>query len=174
VIDCATDTVIREIKAGSTPRGLAVSHDGKRLFVSDQAANALLVVDLGRNAVVDTVALGESPEGVAISPAGDWIVAASEITNAVTFISPSTGKKVFSVETQGKNPEHAEFSPDGKWLYVSAEEADTVDVVDVVKRLQVDSNGRDASVSVIDTADNKVVATIPVGTEGNTGPCLLL
>ena len=34
---------------------------------------------------------------------------------------------------KGKNPEHAVFSPDGKWLYVSAEEADSVDIIDVAR-----------------------------------------
>ena len=34
---------------------------------------------------------------------------------------------------KGKNPEHAVWSPDGKWLYVSAEEADSVDIVDLAK-----------------------------------------
>src|SRR5436309_688226 len=96
IIDCASDTVVGEIKAGSKPRGLAVSHNGKMLYVSDQPANALLVVDLDKKAVVGTLPLGESPEGVAISPAGDWVVAASEITNSVTFISTATSKKVFS------------------------------------------------------------------------------
>ena len=34
VIDTATDTVVAEIKAGSKPRGLAVSADGKRLTMN--------------------------------------------------------------------------------------------------------------------------------------------
>ncbi|MFC6522509.1 beta-propeller fold lactonase family protein [Undibacterium arcticum] len=113
IIDCASDSVVGHIQAGTKPRGLAVSHDGNTLYVSDQPANALLIVDLRKRAVVGTVPLGESPEGVGISPAGDWVVAASEITNSVSFISTATNKKVFSVKTAGKNPEHAEFSPDG-------------------------------------------------------------
>ena len=39
------------------------------------------------------------------------------------------------IRMKGKNPEHAVFSPDGKWLYVSAEEADSVDIVDLEPRL---------------------------------------
>jgi len=69
------------------------------LYVSDQPANALLIVDLGKRAQVGTVPLGESPEGVGISAAGDWVVAASEITNSVSFISTATNQKVFSIKT---------------------------------------------------------------------------
>jgi len=36
VIDTETDSVVAEIKAGDKPRGLAVSKDGKTLYVSDQ------------------------------------------------------------------------------------------------------------------------------------------
>ncbi len=61
VIDCATDAVVATIKAGDKPRGLALSKDGKTLYVSDQAHNALLVIDLVQRAVVDTIVLDESP-----------------------------------------------------------------------------------------------------------------
>ena len=137
IIDTATDTVVGDMPAGTKPRGLAVSHDGKELYVSDQPNNELVIVDLEKRVPVGQIDLGESPEGVGISPDGKWIIAASEISNSISFIDGKTKKKVFSVKTQGKNPEHAVFSPDGKWVYVSAEEADSVDIIDVDKRTDV-------------------------------------
>ena len=50
VIDTATDRVVATLKIGAKPRGIAISADGSRLYVSDQTANALLVHDLGANA----------------------------------------------------------------------------------------------------------------------------
>lgn len=41
VIDTSTDQVVKEIKAGAKPRGMAASKDGKKLYVSDQPHNAL-------------------------------------------------------------------------------------------------------------------------------------
>ena len=46
VIDTDKDAVIKEIKAGTKPRGIATGKDAKSLYVSDQPHNALLVVDL--------------------------------------------------------------------------------------------------------------------------------
>ena len=46
VIDTATDRVMGEIKAGDRPRGLAVSPDGKFIYVSDQPHRALNVIDV--------------------------------------------------------------------------------------------------------------------------------
>jgi YVTN family beta-propeller protein len=68
----------------------------------------------------------------------------SKLSKSYAFVETimkdvDTNKKIFAVKTKGKNPEHAVFSPDGKWLYVSAEEADSVDVIDVAKRKQVGS-----------------------------------
>ena len=51
VIDTENDTVISEIKAGDKPRGLAVSIDGKTLYVSDQPNNVLVKVNLEERTV---------------------------------------------------------------------------------------------------------------------------
>ena len=64
VIDTENDTVVAEIKAGDKPRGLAVSLDGKTLYVSDQPHNALLKINLEDRSILGSIDLGESPEGV--------------------------------------------------------------------------------------------------------------
>ena len=63
IIDCATDKVIDTIPAGSKPRGLAVTPDGKTLYVSDQPANALQVIDLRSRKITGAIALGERANG---------------------------------------------------------------------------------------------------------------
>ena len=98
---------------------------------------------------------------------------------------PATLKVARRIAMKGKNPEHAVWSPDGKWLYVSAEEADSVDIVDVakgdvVKSVKVGNRPRgigflpDGSrayvaaenadtVNVFDTATHEVIARIKAG-----------
>ena len=120
VIDTDKDVVIKEIKAGTKPRGIATGKDAKSLYVSDQPHNALLVIDLDLQQVVDTIDLGESPEGVAMSPDGKWVAAAVEISNAVALVDTANKKRAATIKVEGKNPEHAVFSPDGKWIFVSA------------------------------------------------------
>ena len=189
IVDTRNDAVLGEIRTGGRPRGMAVSKDGRRLFVSDQSTNGLLVVDLERRAVASRVDLGESPEGVSASPDGRWIVAAVEVSNSVAFVDAASGRLEFTVKTQGKNPEHAVFSPDGRWLYVSAEEADSVDVVDVAARREVATitvgrrprgmaftpDGKRAYVAcelastvyAVDVATHSVLAAIPAGEFSN-------
>src|SRR5206468_9534186 len=104
-----------------------------RLFLSDQTANALVVVDTGKQTEIARVPLGESPEAIYLSPDGKWLSAAIEEDNQVVIVDTAALKVARKIKVRGKNPEHAVWSPDGRWLYVSAEEADSVDVVDVAK-----------------------------------------
>src|SRR3954470_13623647 len=83
VLDSQTDEVLAEIPVGSKPRGMALSLDGKRLYVSVQDRDALLMVDTEARKVAGTIALGKSPEGVSISADGRLLAAASELANAV-------------------------------------------------------------------------------------------
>src|SRR5215212_1873570 len=57
VIDTGTDTVTATLKFGQKPRGIALSADGARLYLSDQSLNALIVVDTTNKREVGRVAL---------------------------------------------------------------------------------------------------------------------
>ena len=48
VVDTATDKVVATLKIGEKPRGIALSADGARLYLSDQTLNSLLVVDTAK------------------------------------------------------------------------------------------------------------------------------
>ena len=86
VIDTATDRVTATLKLAQKPRGIAVSLDGSRLFISDQTANALITIDLGKREVVASTALGSSPEAIYLSPDGKWLSAAIEEDDQVLLI----------------------------------------------------------------------------------------
>ena len=83
VIDTATDKVTATLKFGQKPRGIAVSLDGKSLYLSDQTLNALVVVDTEKRVEIARVPLGDSPEAIYLSPDGKWISAAIEENDQV-------------------------------------------------------------------------------------------
>ena len=107
VIDTQVDRVVAEIPAGGKPRGMAISRDGRRLYVSDQGANALR---RAARTVTKTIDLGESPEGVSLSPDGSLIAAASELANSVVLIDASDEHVIGTVRTARKNPEQVAWS----------------------------------------------------------------
>ena len=53
VIDTATDKLTATFNVGGKPRGIALSLDRKRLYLSDQTGNAALIIDTSNGAVLD-------------------------------------------------------------------------------------------------------------------------
>src|SRR3954470_9554346 len=133
VIDVASATVVRTLKTGAKPRGVAVSRDGERVFVSEQAGNALVAYDTNAGRELGRAAVGNSPEAVYLSPDGKWLAVAIEEDDRVALVDAGTMKVDRRIATKGRNPEHAVWSPDGKFLYVSGENTDAVDVIDVAR-----------------------------------------
>jgi YVTN family beta-propeller protein len=142
VIDSATDEVIRTIPIAGRPgevrpRGMAVSPDGRLIYVAvsdffplmETPEDKIAVIDVLSNEVVLEIAAGGNPERVAISPDGTQVWAALEaIAQGGGFLSRS-GERVATFRT-GVEPEGVAVSPDGRWVYVTAETTHSVSVFD--------------------------------------------
>src|SRR5581483_12255789 len=89
-IDADTYKVKRVIRAGNDPEQLAVSADGTRLYVANEDAAQVSVVDVPSGDVVATVKIGEEPEGVTIRPDGKVVYVTSEEDGAVFAIDTAT------------------------------------------------------------------------------------
>jgi YVTN family beta-propeller protein len=57
------------VRVGTRPWGIALTPDGKKLYVANGPSNDVSVVDTESLRVVATVPAGKSPWGVAIGPA---------------------------------------------------------------------------------------------------------
>lgn len=147
----------------SQPTGLAVSPDGRRLYVALGIRNQVLVRDLTTAATVRAVPVGVAPYQMALSPDGSTLVAANrgghragedDVAEGETAPSADTpvliDKKtdaaregsVTLIDTAsfatrevkvGKHPAGMAFSTDGRTLYVANSDSDTVSVLDVRK-----------------------------------------
>src|SRR5262249_51303381 len=82
VIDTRTDRVVENVDValvpgsakGSMPEGLAVSPDGRTLYVAEAGENAIAVVDLERRAGRGFIPTGWYPSSVAGRPDGSRLV----------------------------------------------------------------------------------------------------
>jgi YVTN family beta-propeller protein len=137
IIDTQTDAVTGEIAIGGKPRGIAISPDGKRLYVSEQKGEHVDVIDTATKKFIKKIPVGDSPEAVYVNQDGTLIAVANEEANTVSLIDTKALRIKSTIKLSGKNPEHAVFSPDGKLIFASAEEADKVDVVSVEKKKQI-------------------------------------
>ena len=128
-IDAATYKVKRIIHAGADPEQLAVSADGTRLYVANEDAAQVSVVDIPSGTVIATAKMGDEPEGVTIRPDGKVVYVTSEDEGAVYAIDTGTNKVLKKVMV-GHRPRSIGFLPDGSRAFVSLENDGAIAVVD--------------------------------------------
>ena len=66
VIDTGARSVLTTIPVGKRPWGMALTHDGKKLYVANGRSNSVSVIDTVTLAVIKEVPVGVLPWGVSI------------------------------------------------------------------------------------------------------------
>ncbi|MCK7577006.1 MAG: chitobiase/beta-hexosaminidase C-terminal domain-containing protein [Chromatiales bacterium] len=86
------------------PRGVAVSPDGNRLYVTDGAGNRLFVIDTTANhAVVGIVPVGKKPYGVSVSPDSKRVYVANTDDNTVSVVDGRSNQIIATIAV-GQGP----------------------------------------------------------------------
>ncbi|AOW93973.1 hypothetical protein BFN03_18445 [Rhodococcus sp. WMMA185] len=87
----AADTVIDTIGVGASPRGIAITPDGTRAYVTNEVDDNVSVIDTATNAIVDApIPVGNGPIGVAITPNGARAYVTSPSDSTVLVIDTGT------------------------------------------------------------------------------------
>jgi phospholipase C len=135
------------IDVGLFPQGLAVSPDGKQVWVADtgpqtaeEGSSQVSIIGASTNSVVGSIPVRGAAQQIAFAPDGS--VAYVTTSQGLAVIDVSSGT-VSDFVTGLQNPRGVAVSPDGNNVYVT----------------DAGSN----SVSVIDPLDYRVIGTIPVG-----------
>jgi YVTN family beta-propeller protein len=68
IIDTATNMVTANILVGSFPTGVAVTPDGRKVYVANQSSANVSVIAAKTNTLTATIAVGSEPTGVAVTP----------------------------------------------------------------------------------------------------------
>ena len=133
VFDTVLGKVLRVIGGISDPEQLAVSPDGRRLYVASEDTGQLIILDSARGTVWHKLSVGGEPEGVAVSPDGAIVVVTSEEDNSVSIIDARQPTVLVSVSV-GARPRNVAFSNSGLRAFVTGENDATLSVIDVPGR----------------------------------------
>ncbi len=166
---------------GGTPFGVAVSPDGKRVYVTDVDNDRVAVVDTVSGSVIDSIAVGDAPYGITVAADGRAYVVNSG-DGTLSIFDTVTGGLVTSPIFVGNSPTHAAVNASGTRAVVTVSNDDAVAVIDTatfeVTWVSVGdgafgvvisgdnafvTNEFDGTVSVIDLETHSVVKTIAVG-----------
>ncbi len=128
VIDTRTNTVTATISGFTNPYGLAVSPNGKLLYVRNAGTANLTVVDTETNTVATTINVGfdldnggaaVSGPSVTFSRRGDRAYVANLVQDTLVAINPDTSSVVTTLPLPaGFQPLAVAVSPEGGTVYV--------------------------------------------------------
>jgi YVTN family beta-propeller protein len=185
VIDTEAGKVIATVPVAAGPHGMAITQDGRTVYVSGDGSSSLDVIDTDIDKVVKTINVGKTPNGVALTPDNRLLLVAVYNDNRVVFVDTSTQTAVGAITIP--KPHTIAISPDGRFAYVTEQEPGhfALGLIDlatrsVVRTLALGKTPRDgefgydgrrfyftqagvSSVQVLDPASNKIVAQIPTG-----------
>jgi len=186
VVDVKEGKLLTVMKSGTDPEQVAISHDGKTVYVANEDAGQLTMIDTDSGKITDTVKVGDEPEGVTVTPDGKQVYVTSEDAGAV-FVVDVEKKKVVRPVKVGPRPRSISFLPDGSRAYVPSETGGTMSMIDTkrlatVKTIKLGdgirpmgqamaqdgkhlygSTGRSKMVYIIDTEKNTVVGMVEAG-----------
>jgi YVTN family beta-propeller protein len=145
VVDLASAKLVRTLPGGQDPESLALSHDGKALFIANEETAELSKLDLAQATITLRVKVGAQPEGVSVHPSGAWVYVTCEEDNEVVAVDALAGRVLAHIPV-GKRPRAIAWSRDGQLAFIT--------------------NELDASVSVIDTRTHKAVQQIDLSQPG--------
>lgn len=121
------------------PLNLALTPDGKELWVTCEAANSVVVVDVASRQKVAEVAVGGQPHDVCFTPDGKKAFVSNRLDDNVSVVDVPARKVVATIEV-GDEPHGLLVDRQGRYLYVLNTAIDSVSVIEVatlreVKRL---------------------------------------
>ncbi len=187
IVDTVGLRAARVLRGVTDPERVELSRDEHSLFVTDEDAAKVSVIDIARGKVTASIPVGHEPEGVRLAPNGQWLLVTSESDNNVAIIDVAT-RKVLHTVLVGTRPRDVAFSPDSSTAYVTGEGDASVYrvslpsgapatellqmrkdakpmgiIMDAPRERLYVSTGRGGTLAVLTAADGKLLREIPAG-----------
>jgi YVTN family beta-propeller protein len=159
-----------QTKCLANPNGIALSPDGKFLFVAEGGGKTVSVVDITARQVIHRVEVGDGPWGMALLPKGEILVVTNRERcpagekdpegSTVSFIHVARAiakdskaevtRLIVGTNDPAKpsRPFGVAASPDGRWLAVANFRTNNLSLVDVKKALDLQAGAEAARVTL--------------------------
>jgi YVTN family beta-propeller protein len=123
---------VQETRLYKTPLNMALSPDGKELYVACEASHTVIVVDVRKRRKIAEIPVGHHPTDVTFSPDGTRAYLSNRLDDTVSVIDVSSREVVATVPV-GDEPHGVLTDSSGKHLYVLNTSADSISVIDTKK-----------------------------------------
>ncbi|MBD3321333.1 MAG: YVTN family beta-propeller repeat-containing protein [Chitinivibrionales bacterium] len=152
-VNATSGAVEKSVAVPKAPSGLAVSHDGARLYVScyadDRPVGIVSVIATLSGALEKDIPAGHSCRAPVVSPDGSKLYVCNRFADLVSVIDISSGNTVAEIPVT-REPYAAALTPDGSKLVVT----------NYLPTGRSDVDVRQSCVTIINTSSNSVEADI--------------
>lgn len=149
-IDLVKQVKIIDVATGAGTEGIALTPDGKELYVSARGDNSVAILDADTMKIEKRIEVGRFPLRIIISPDGKYAVTSNLQDGSLSVINTSTKELERTIKVGGQSGTQQVtilFSADGKFLYVAETGINRV--------------------AEIDFATGKVLGRLPAGEDGD-------
>lgn len=186
ITDMKTRKILGTLVVGIEPEGVAISPNGRWVYVTAETSNTVSVIDTAKLKVVSSFLVDPRPRAAAFSPDGLRAYVTSEIGGSVNVVDVRRHRvlKTIGLPSPAK-PVGVAVSRDGRTVFIANGHGNSVTFLDA-RRLTVaavvpvgkrpwgvaltpdgrklyTANGLSNDVTVIDVASKKAVKTITAG-----------
>src|SRR5271156_3107880 len=141
VVDRKTLEITKSIPLSGHPNNIAISKDGRRVYVSIAVApGALDVIDTGSLEKVKSIPVKGALHNTYVTPDGQYVVTGSIQAKMITVIDQKTEVPAWSLEMDlGIRPMAFLTNPDGstKWIFAQLSNFNGFAVVDFATRKEI-------------------------------------
>jgi YVTN family beta-propeller protein len=141
IADARSLQVIKRIPLSAHPNNLAISRDGRRVYVAIiQAPGGVDVVDTATMKMVKTIPTKGSIHNTYVTPDGKYVVAGSIAGKSINVIDAATEEPAWTLELDlGIRPMTFAANPDGstKWIFAQLTGLNGFAVVDFATRKEI-------------------------------------
>lgn len=137
IIDTATRTIAnRIVHGGGDAMGVALTADGRTLYLAAGENKAILKVDTATNRVTGTIPLPGVVHEATLTLDGKFLYTTLRKANKVIVVSTADDRIVRTIPQRGY-PDLVTMEPAGRYAFVTNRRADVVTVIDVTSHREV-------------------------------------
>lgn len=186
-VDSKNNSVIATAPFANNANSVAVTPDGRQMYVSNRDASFVAVFNTATNVPQNFIPVGNGALdnlGLAVSPDGQLVYVANQVSGTVTVIATATNTVIQTIPT-GLQPIWITFSADSSRAYISNQLSGTISVIATASGSVINTFGSfscpyytkltldgsellvssqcDNTLKVVNLGTNAVINSIPTG-----------
>jgi YVTN family beta-propeller protein len=121
---------VTQIAVGKAPEGIAISPDGREVWVGHNEDGGVSIIDTATNRVKETIQVGGMPIRLQFTPDGKRVLVSNPRGGELVVLDAATRKAIKRLPV-GQTPVGIVVTPDGKRAFVATTAANRVAVIDL-------------------------------------------